>query len=112
MPAVMPPCFPRLPAGRRREALQRAVLFHVLLTSYEMLNLEAAELGRLEWGGLVIDEGHRLRNKEVCPVWVGGDGRGGAGWGGWCRRMQACSSAACLSADLSSALKLLPDLAC
>ena len=91
MPAVMPPCFPRLPAGRRREALQRAVLFHVLLTSYEMLNLEAAELGRLEWGGLVIDEGHRLRNKEVGP---------GGRVGGWVC-MHQCSSAVFLSADLS-----------
>jgi chromodomain-helicase-DNA-binding protein 4 len=41
------------------------VLFHVLLTSYEVLSAEAAELGRLEWGALVVDEGHRLKNKEV-----------------------------------------------
>ena len=76
------------------------MLFHVLLTSYEMLNLEAAELGRLEWGGLVIDEGHRLRNKEVGP---------GGRVGGWVC-MHQCSSAVFLSADLSSVLKLLPDL--
>jgi chromodomain-helicase-DNA-binding protein 4 len=41
------------------------VLFHVLLTSYEVLSAEAAELGRLEWGALVVDEGHRLKNKEA-----------------------------------------------
>jgi SNF2 family DNA or RNA helicase len=52
-------------AGRRRELLQRAVLFHVLLTSYEIAVNEAEDLGKLEWEALVVDEGHRLKNKEV-----------------------------------------------
>ena len=55
----------RLRAGRRRAELQRAVLFHVLLTSYEMAAAEAEELRKLEWGALVVDEGHRLKNKEA-----------------------------------------------
>ncbi|KAI3426156.1 hypothetical protein D9Q98_008533 [Chlorella vulgaris] len=51
--------------GRRRELLQRAVLFHVLLTSYEIAVNEAEDLGKLEWEALVVDEGHRLKNKEA-----------------------------------------------
>lgn len=34
-------------AGRRRELLQRAVLFHVLLTSYEFAVAEADDLRKL-----------------------------------------------------------------
>ncbi len=59
-------CIRRRPAaGRRRELLQRAVLFHVLLTSYEVAVNEADDLGKLEWEALVVDEGHRLKNREV-----------------------------------------------
>ncbi|KAL4421743.1 hypothetical protein ABPG77_002359 [Micractinium sp. CCAP 211/92] len=52
-------------ADRRREMLQRAVQFHVLLTSYEMVAAEAADLSKLEFEALVVDEGHRLKNKEA-----------------------------------------------
>ena len=41
------------------------MLFHALLTSYEMAAAEAEELRKLEWGALVVDEGHRLKNKEA-----------------------------------------------
>ncbi|PSC74179.1 CHD3-type chromatin-remodeling factor PICKLE isoform B [Micractinium conductrix] len=51
--------------GRRRQMLQRAVKFHVLLTSYEMAAAEEADLAKLEWQSLVVDEGHRLKNKEA-----------------------------------------------
>ena len=71
-----PPPPPPPPSGRRREALQRAVLFHCLLTSYEMLAAEAEEVGRLEWEALVVDEGHRLKNKEVGCGGGGGGERG------------------------------------
>ncbi|KAL4452565.1 hypothetical protein ABPG75_008227 [Micractinium tetrahymenae] len=52
-------------AGRRREMLQRAVQFHVLLTSYEMVAAEEADLSKLDFEALVVDEGHRLKNKEA-----------------------------------------------
>lgn len=36
--------------------------FHVLLTTYEMMVAEGAELRKIEWEALVVDEAHRLRN--------------------------------------------------
>lgn len=41
--------------------LQARVQFHVLLTTYEMVVAEAAELRRIQWQTLVVDEAHRLR---------------------------------------------------
>lgn len=35
---------------------------HVLVVSYEMAMAEITELRRLEWGVMVVDEGHRLKN--------------------------------------------------
>ena len=35
---------------------------HALVVSYEMALAEITELRRLEWGVMVIDEGHRLKN--------------------------------------------------
>ena len=37
---------------------------HVVVTSYETALAEATELRRLRWETLVVDEGHRLKNKE------------------------------------------------
>ena len=45
-------------------AVQARVKFHVLLTSYETALSEATELRRLKWETLVVDEGHRLKNKN------------------------------------------------
>ena len=45
-------------------AMQARVKFHVLLTSYETALSEATELRRLKWETLVVDEGHRLKNKS------------------------------------------------
>jgi len=44
-------------AGRRRELLQRAVLFHVLLTSYEFAVAEADDLRKPVRGGWVCCDG-------------------------------------------------------
>lgn len=44
--------------------MQARVRFHVLLSTYEMVLGEAAELKRISWASQVVDEGHRLRNRH------------------------------------------------
>lgn len=36
----------------------------MLLTTYEMAMKEIGEVNRLQWEAMVVDEGHRLKNKE------------------------------------------------
>lgn len=43
--------------------LQERVKFHVLLTSYEMVGKVLYEIVKLTFGVMVVDEGHRLKNK-------------------------------------------------
>ncbi|XP_027201651.2 chromodomain-helicase-DNA-binding protein 4-like isoform X2 [Dermatophagoides pteronyssinus] len=40
------------------------VKFHVLLTSYELINLDSALLGSIDWKVLVVDEAHRLKSNQ------------------------------------------------
>ena len=40
------------------------VKFHVLLTSYECISIDAACLGSVQWEVLVVDEAHRFRNNK------------------------------------------------
>ena len=40
------------------------VKFHVLLTSYEMVCMDQATLGSIDWHVLVIDEAHRLKSNQ------------------------------------------------
>ncbi|RWS16916.1 chromodomain-helicase-DNA-binding protein Mi-2-like protein [Dinothrombium tinctorium] len=40
------------------------VKFHVLLTSYELICIDAATLGSVDWQVLVVDEAHRLKNNQ------------------------------------------------
>ncbi|XP_025025275.1 chromodomain-helicase-DNA-binding protein 5 [Python bivittatus] len=40
------------------------IKFHVLLTSYELITIDQAVLGSLEWACLVVDEAHRLKNNQ------------------------------------------------
>ncbi|XP_023932707.1 chromodomain-helicase-DNA-binding protein Mi-2 homolog [Lingula anatina] len=40
------------------------VKFHVLLTSYELISIDQATLGSVDWGVLVVDEAHRLKNNQ------------------------------------------------
>lgn len=41
-----------------------AVKFHVLLTSYELITIDQATLGSVDWEILVVDEAHRLKNNQ------------------------------------------------
>ncbi|XP_029437894.1 chromodomain-helicase-DNA-binding protein 3 isoform X1 [Rhinatrema bivittatum] len=45
----------------KREA---QVKFHVLLTSYELITIDQAVLGSIQWACLVVDEAHRLKNNQ------------------------------------------------
>ncbi|XP_075762429.1 chromodomain-helicase-DNA-binding protein 5 isoform X3 [Pelodiscus sinensis] len=45
----------------RKEA---QIKFHVLLTSYELITIDQAVLGSIEWACLVVDEAHRLKNNQ------------------------------------------------
>ncbi|XP_043222807.1 chromodomain-helicase-DNA-binding protein Mi-2 homolog isoform X1 [Amphibalanus amphitrite] len=40
------------------------VKFHVLLTSYELISIDSACLGSVDWEVLVVDEAHRLKNNQ------------------------------------------------
>ncbi|XP_020686638.1 CHD3-type chromatin-remodeling factor PICKLE isoform X2 [Dendrobium catenatum] len=42
----------------------KRTMFDVLLTSYEMINMDSASLKSINWQCMIVDEGHRLKNKE------------------------------------------------
>ncbi|KAK6104410.1 CHD C-terminal 2 domain family protein [Brugia pahangi] len=42
----------------------QGIKFHVLLTSYELINIDKSILSSIEWAGLVVDEAHRLKNNQ------------------------------------------------
>ncbi|KAK3036792.1 hypothetical protein RJ639_030484 [Escallonia herrerae] len=46
------------------ESKQERIKFDVLLTSYEMINLDSASLKPIKWQCMIVDEGHRLKNKD------------------------------------------------
>ncbi|XP_074276619.1 CHD3-type chromatin-remodeling factor PICKLE-like isoform X1 [Silene latifolia] len=46
------------------ESKHDRIKFDVLLTSYEMINLDSASLKPIKWECMVVDEGHRLKNKD------------------------------------------------
>ena len=52
--------------ARRRVLIQemRIAPFDVLVTTYEMANRELEFLSSMKWDYLVIDEAHRLKNRE------------------------------------------------
>jgi chromodomain-helicase-DNA-binding protein 4 len=52
------------PSPSNEEKKQSRIKFDVLLTSYEMINMDSAILKNIEWECLVVDEGHRLKNKD------------------------------------------------
>lgn len=41
-----------------------SIKFNVLLTSYELVSLDATCLGSIEWAVLVVDEAHRLKSNQ------------------------------------------------
>lgn len=46
------------------------VKFHVLLTTYETVLADIAELAPIHWRQLIIDEGHRLKNRNARLLWA------------------------------------------
>lgn len=46
------------------KAIHERIKAHVMLTTYEMVLADASQLGRLSYGSLIIDEGHRLKNRS------------------------------------------------
>ncbi|KAK4600631.1 hypothetical protein RGQ29_010329 [Quercus rubra] len=46
------------------ESKQDRIKFDVLLTSYEMINLDTTSLKPIKWECMIVDEGHRLKNKD------------------------------------------------
>lgn len=60
---------PQCPSFLQKEV---QIKFHVLLTSYELITIDQAILGSIEWACLVVDEAHRLKNNQSK---VGGAGR-------------------------------------
>ncbi|KAK9280656.1 hypothetical protein L1049_014353 [Liquidambar formosana] len=46
------------------ESKQDRIKFDVLLTSYEMVNFDTASLKPIKWECMIVDEGHRLKNKD------------------------------------------------
>uniref|UniRef100_A0A8B9L9P1 Chromodomain helicase DNA binding protein 4 n=1 Tax=Astyanax mexicanus TaxID=7994 RepID=A0A8B9L9P1_ASTMX len=52
--------------GKKASKMKKeaAVKFHVLLTSYELITIDQAILGSIDWACLVVDEAHRLKNNQ------------------------------------------------
>ncbi|KAF6778500.1 hypothetical protein AHF37_01924 [Paragonimus kellicotti] len=46
--------------------------FHVLITSHELACIERSCLQGFEWSALVVDEAHRLKNKQSRTMWMNG----------------------------------------
>uniref|UniRef100_A0A668AJT6 Chromodomain helicase DNA binding protein 4a n=1 Tax=Myripristis murdjan TaxID=586833 RepID=A0A668AJT6_9TELE len=52
--------------GKKASRMKKdsSVKFHVLLTSYELITIDMAVLGSIDWACLVVDEAHRLKNNQ------------------------------------------------
>ncbi|XP_024150919.1 chromodomain-helicase-DNA-binding protein 4a isoform X2 [Oryzias melastigma] len=52
--------------GKRASRMKKdsSIKFHVLLTSYELITIDMAALGSIDWACLVVDEAHRLKNNQ------------------------------------------------
>ncbi|XP_064165034.1 chromodomain-helicase-DNA-binding protein 4 isoform X1 [Anguilla rostrata] len=52
--------------GKKASRMKKeaSVKFHVLLTSYELITIDMAILGSIQWACLVVDEAHRLKNNQ------------------------------------------------
>uniref|UniRef100_A0A8C8A1R8 Chromodomain helicase DNA binding protein 4a n=1 Tax=Oryzias sinensis TaxID=183150 RepID=A0A8C8A1R8_9TELE len=48
----------------RMKVRNSSIKFHVLLTSYELITIDMAALGSIDWACLVVDEAHRLKNNQ------------------------------------------------
>ncbi|RDY08117.1 CHD3-type chromatin-remodeling factor PICKLE, partial [Mucuna pruriens] len=47
-----------------KESKQERIKFDVLLTSYEMIISDTSSLKPIKWECMIVDEGHRLKNKD------------------------------------------------
>lgn len=58
--------------GRATKIRSSNVKFNVLLTSYELISIDVALLGSIEWAVLVVDEAHRLKSNQskVCTILI------------------------------------------
>ncbi|XP_041868076.1 chromodomain-helicase-DNA-binding protein 4a [Melanotaenia boesemani] len=52
--------------GKKASRMKKdsSIKFHVLLTSYELITIDMAALGSIDWACLVVDEAHRLKNNQ------------------------------------------------
>ncbi|KAF4352937.1 hypothetical protein G4B88_001370 [Cannabis sativa] len=50
--------------GSVSENKQDRIKFDVMVTSYEMINLDSVSLKPINWECMIVDEGHRLKNKD------------------------------------------------
>ncbi|XP_072226613.1 chromodomain-helicase-DNA-binding protein 4a isoform X1 [Leuresthes tenuis] len=52
--------------GKKASRMKKdsSIKFHVLLTSYELITIDMAVLGSIDWACLVVDEAHRLKNNQ------------------------------------------------
>ncbi|XP_061822871.1 chromodomain-helicase-DNA-binding protein 4a isoform X5 [Nerophis lumbriciformis] len=52
--------------GKKASKMKKdsSIKFHVLLTSYELITIDMAILGSIDWACLVVDEAHRLKNNQ------------------------------------------------
>ncbi|XP_018571409.1 chromodomain-helicase-DNA-binding protein Mi-2 homolog isoform X1 [Anoplophora glabripennis] len=50
--------------GRASRIRASSIKFNVLLTSYELISIDAACLGSIDWAVLVVDEAHRLKSNQ------------------------------------------------
>ncbi|XP_061711978.1 chromodomain-helicase-DNA-binding protein Mi-2 homolog isoform X2 [Cydia pomonella] len=50
--------------GGRPSKIKSQVKFNVLLTSYELISIDATCLGSIDWAVLVVDEAHRLKSNQ------------------------------------------------
>ncbi|XP_072989353.1 CHD3-type chromatin-remodeling factor PICKLE isoform X2 [Typha latifolia] len=66
-------CFPKEKVNKHKkkktsqdsnQKKQSRLKFDVLLTSYEMINMDSAILKPIKWECMIVDEGHRLKNKD------------------------------------------------
>ncbi|XP_014214280.1 chromodomain-helicase-DNA-binding protein Mi-2 homolog isoform X2 [Copidosoma floridanum] len=50
--------------GRASKIRSSSIKFNVLLTSYELVSIDSACLGSIDWAVLVVDEAHRLKSNQ------------------------------------------------
>eukprot|EP00468_Gymnochlora_sp_CCMP2014_P007575 CAMPEP_0167764002 /NCGR_PEP_ID=MMETSP0110_2-20121227/13751_1 /TAXON_ID=629695 /ORGANISM="Gymnochlora sp., Strain CCMP2014" /LENGTH=1326 /DNA_ID=CAMNT_0007651279 /DNA_START=156 /DNA_END=4136 /DNA_ORIENTATION=+ len=43
---------------------KRAVKFNILITTYEIVQMDTQQLANIPWATLIVDEGHRLKNRN------------------------------------------------